>query len=88
MYILDFNSDIIYNIFFQLPHSYQQLLSAEKCPTLYGTLPAFEGLISKLKQHKNEHEEVDYIIEDGIDKLEEYQQEIANVPAYTLSISQ
>ena len=78
----------IYEHFFQLPHSYQQLLSAEKTPTLYGTLPAFEKLLFKLRKLQNEAElEFNDIIQDGIEKLEEYQQETESVPAYKLAIS-
>lgn len=64
------------------------MLSAEKTPTLHGTLPAFENLISKLQSLQMEEELViSDIIQEGIDKLEEYQQETKNVPAYKLAIS-
>lgn len=56
---------------------------------LWGTLPAFEGLLIKLKAHQELYDDdsEDYsIIEEGIRKLELYQQETNNVPAYTLSI--
>jgi hypothetical protein len=61
-------------------------LSAEKTPTLWGTLPAFEALISKLQKHQHTDIDVDDIINEGIEKLEEYQQEITNIPAYILSL--
>jgi hypothetical protein len=64
------------------------VLSAEKTPTLHGTLPAFKGLILQLKGLQEKEElEISDIIQDGIDKLEEYQQETENVPAYKLAIS-
>ena len=64
------------------------MLSAEKIPTLYRTLPAFERLLFKLKRLQNEAElEFNDIIQDGIEKLEEYQQETESVPAYKLAIS-
>jgi hypothetical protein len=73
-----------------LPHSYQQILSAEKTPTLWGTLPAFEGLLARLKayQHSTDVYDTDIynILESGIQKLEEYQENIDDVSAYTLSI--
>jgi hypothetical protein len=71
-----------------LPHAYQQILSAEKTPTLCKTLPSFDGLLKKLKgcQHELGIDVYD-IIQDGINKLEEYQQETDSVPAYTLSVS-
>jgi len=41
-----------------------------------------------LKKYQNEHDlEVYDMIQDGIEKLQEYQQETMNVPAYTLAIS-
>ena len=64
------------------------MLSAEKTPTLHGTLPAFEGLILQLQCLQEKEElEISDIIQEGIDKLEEYQQETKNVPAYKLAIS-
>jgi hypothetical protein len=63
------------------------VLSAEKCPTLCSTLPAFEGLLAKLREYQDKHDlDVFDILEDGINKLQEYQQETDNVPAYTLAI--
>ena len=64
------------------------MLSAEKNPTLYGTLPAFQRLISRLQGlQRHEDLEVYDIMQEGIDKLEEYQQETEGVPAYKLAIS-
>jgi len=51
-------------------------LSAEKTPTLWGTLPAFEALITKLRQHQRSqtiHIASFEIVEYGIEKLEEYE---------------
>ena len=59
------------------------MLSAEKTPTLWGTLPAFKALITKLEQ--SDLTDLD-IIQDGVSKLREYEQETATVPAYTLSL--
>jgi len=61
-------------------------LSAEKTPTLWGTLPAFEALIFKLQEYQHTDIDVDDIINEGIEKLEEYQQETTNAPAYILSL--
>jgi hypothetical protein len=43
----------------------------------------------RLKKYQHEHDDLDVydLIQDGINKLEEYQQETDNVPAYTLSTS-
>ena len=64
------------------------MLSAEKTPTLWKTLPAFQALIQKLKDHQNNHSSIDayHIIDAGINKLEEYEEEIQGISAYTVSI--
>ena len=36
-------------IFLQLSHAYQQILSAKKTLTLWGTHPAFKALLAKLQ---------------------------------------
>ena len=64
-------------------------MSAHKTPTLWGTLPAFEGLIKKLQQLRDDSEtnvRLYDIINEGIEKLEEYQQETKTAPAYILSL--
>ena len=61
-------------------------ISAEKTPTLWGTLPAFKALITRLQQHQRTDVAVIDIIEEGVQKLEEYEQETTTVPAYTLSL--
>lgn len=72
--------------FFQIPHSYQQLLSAEKTPTLCGTIPAFEGVIKTLEKFQEDNISAFQIVTAGIDKLEEYQNATADSPAYILAI--
>ena len=42
---------------FQLPYAYQQLLFVKKTPTLCKALPAFEGLVTKLKKYQCEHDD-------------------------------
>ena len=62
-------------------------MSSEKTPTLCNTLPSFDGLLTMLKRCQVDlGMDVYDIIQDGIDKLEEYQQETDSVPAYTLSV--
>ncbi len=64
-------------------------MSAEKTPTLWGTLPAFEGLMSQLRHYQIysiDHPTAFEVIENGIKKLKEYEQETTSVPAYTLSL--
>ena len=55
-------------------------------PTLWGTLPAFKGLITKLTEHTTPDLEIGAIIDNGVQKLKKYQQETDAVPAYTLAI--
>jgi hypothetical protein len=63
------------------------VLSAEKCPSICGTLYAYEGLLKELNKYQHEQGiELYDILENGIAKLEEYKQETDNVPAYTLAI--
>jgi hypothetical protein len=64
-------------------------LSAEKTPTLWGTLPAFEALLVKLQEYRDGNEtgvELYDIMNAGMEKLEEYKQETTTVPAYILSM--
>ena len=63
------------------------MLSGEKCPTICGTLSAFEALLIKLKRIQREQDIEFYnILKDGIEKLEECKQDTDNVSAYTLAI--
>ncbi|KAK7041157.1 HAT family dimerization domain-containing protein [Favolaschia claudopus] len=69
-----------------VPHAFQQKLSAEKTPTLCHALPAFEAMNKKWEQMQVEFPEASNIIQDGIDKLTSYQARIEDVPAYTLAM--
>jgi hypothetical protein len=60
-------------------------LSSEKTPTLCGTVPSFEGLIKTLQEHQQGNMSAHNIIQPGIEKLEDYQAAIADIPAYTLA---
>jgi hypothetical protein len=68
-----------------MPHSYQQLLSTEKTPSLCGTIPAFEGLIQVLQTFQEDNPSSFNIIQPGIEKLQDYQEETAFAPAYTIA---
>lgn len=74
------------NAFHKIPHAFQQLLSHEKIPTLYHTLPAFEALKQKWTECKEDHAECTQIIEKGLQKLEDYSDRIDVVPAYVLAM--
>jgi hypothetical protein len=63
------------------------VLSAEKTPTLWRTLPAFEYLIKRLENHQEKASLDGYnIIQAAIDKLEEYREEINDISAYSLAL--
>lgn len=64
---------------------FQQALSYEKTPTLCYAVIAFEGFIASLKNLQLEEPQAQFIIEAGLDKLEDYYQRALEIPAYLLS---
>ncbi|KAG5634695.1 hypothetical protein DXG03_005756, partial [Asterophora parasitica] len=56
----------------KIPHAAQELLSAEKTPTLSLSLPVYTMLINKWKDLKNTIPEIVPYIKIRISKLEEY----------------
>jgi hypothetical protein len=56
----------------QVPHAFQQRLSAEATPTLCEALPAFESMKRVWDVQKGEMPDAAPIINAGLDKLEEY----------------
>lgn len=77
---------IIHANVIQVPHAFQQRLSAEKTPTLGNALPAFEAMISVWERTQIENPEVADIIQKGLDKLGTYRERMESVPAYTLAM--
>jgi hypothetical protein len=61
------------------------VLSAEKTPTLCGTLPAFDGLIKMLQKFQRENISAYNIIQPGIEKLVAYQTAAADISAYIIA---
>jgi allophanate hydrolase subunit 1 len=55
------------------------VLSAEKCSKLCSILPAYERLLLKLKEYQQKYQDISNVLEKGIEKLIEYQQETDNV---------
>jgi hypothetical protein len=49
-------------------------------------VPAFEGLINTLKNMQRSHFSAYNIIQPGIEKLQEYQEQIVDIEAYILAI--
>ncbi|KAJ7764720.1 hypothetical protein B0H16DRAFT_1883353 [Mycena metata] len=70
----------------EVPHAFQQKLSAEKTPTLGNALPAFEAMIKKWEQMQVDYPELADIIQKGLDKLGTYQERVERVPAYVLAM--
>jgi hypothetical protein len=64
---------------------FQQALSYEKTPTLCHTVIAFEAFRTALRSLQDEEPSVKFIIEAGLQKLEEYYQHVLEIPAYVLS---
>ncbi|KAF8956709.1 hypothetical protein BDZ97DRAFT_1607952, partial [Flammula alnicola] len=56
----------------QIPHAFQQVLSYEKTPTLGYTIPLFQAIIQRFKTLKTTMPEASDIIQEGLDKLEDY----------------
>ncbi|RXW21072.1 hypothetical protein EST38_g4780 [Candolleomyces aberdarensis] len=70
----------------RIPHAFQQKLSHEKIPTLYQALPHFHRMIAAWQSKKAVMPRYRTVIDAGIAKLEEYLDEIDDIPAYTLAI--
>ncbi|KAJ7231378.1 hypothetical protein C8J57DRAFT_1069711, partial [Mycena rebaudengoi] len=85
----DYNWDALgaFKKILEVPHAFQQKLSAEITPTLGNALPAFEAMISKWEQMQRENPEIANIIQKGLDKLGSYQERVERVPAYVLAMS-
>ncbi|THU90185.1 hypothetical protein K435DRAFT_676445, partial [Dendrothele bispora CBS 962.96] len=68
-----------------VPRAFQQLLSAEETPTLCDVLLSFQEMIHLWKDMKTQLPDMRSIIEAGIQKLEEYHNKMANIPALAMS---
>lgn len=73
--------------FLYVPHKVQELLSAEKTPTLSVTLPAYMLLIATLKDLVEVLPHIAFAIDVAIIKLEEYVEKSCKSSLYTLSMS-
>jgi hypothetical protein len=73
--------------FVQIPHAFQQKLSAEKTPTLGKALLCFEGMARSWEKLKSKQPTYALVIDEGLDKLETYRIRAEIVPAYTLAMS-
>lgn len=71
----------------QVAHLAQELLSAERTPTLSMALPVFETLITKWQELSVTIPELKHFIDIGISKLEEYLAKTRKTRIYALSMS-
>ncbi|EIM89268.1 uncharacterized protein STEHIDRAFT_76210, partial [Stereum hirsutum FP-91666 SS1] len=72
--------------FLAIPHDVQQLLSNEKTPTLPNVLPAYEELLSMLKDSVDDFPHLSQAIEAAVSKIEEYVGKARKTRAYALAI--
>ncbi|PBK87565.1 hypothetical protein ARMGADRAFT_1122314, partial [Armillaria gallica] len=69
----------------QVPHAFQQKLSADKTPTLALAIPSFRRMIQLWEDLKIKFPDTVPAVQDGIDKLKTYRTRTEVVPAYTLA---
>ncbi len=72
--------------YYQIPHAFQHHTSHEKIPTLHRTLPAFKAIITKWNEYAEDNPEYSSIVQEGIDKLEEYDDQAQSLPAFVLAM--
>ncbi|KAE9405320.1 hypothetical protein BT96DRAFT_988603 [Gymnopus androsaceus JB14] len=71
----------------QVPHLFQQCLSAEKIPALCDPIPAFEAMFRKWAALCLTHPSIRTAVSAGMDKLEDYMDVIWDIPAYMLAMA-
>ncbi|QRV91329.1 hAT family dimerization protein [Ceratobasidium sp. AG-Ba] len=70
-----------------LLHSAQELLSAERTPTLALALPVYENLIQALRNRAIEFPMLQHAIDCGVRKLDAYVAQTRGTPAYALAMA-
>lgn len=71
---------------YQVPHAFQEILSAESTPTLCYSILAFSAFIERWEELQAEEDHLEGVIEEGLDKLRDYQDELPKTPAYTVAL--
>ncbi|KAK0501117.1 hypothetical protein EDD18DRAFT_1067752 [Armillaria luteobubalina] len=74
------------SIVLNVPHQFQETLSAEKTPTLCDMLPAFEAVSTLWKAQRQEFPGLSCAIDAGLEKLSEYTELAHDVPAHMLAM--
>jgi hypothetical protein len=63
-------------------------LGAEATPTICYSVPAYSAFINKWTLLKKDNPQWDEIIQPGLDKLEDYQDRLADTPAYVVAMGE
>ncbi|KAF6743967.1 hypothetical protein DFP72DRAFT_826832 [Ephemerocybe angulata] len=74
------------NSFLEIPHSVQEIISAEKTPTLPVALPAYENLLSMLKSFRKQNLDIADGVDAAIEKLEGYLAKTRKTRIYAMSM--
>ena len=69
----------LYEQNYQVPHAFQEILSAENTPTICSSILAFESFIDVWHRLLEERPEWWEMIQPGLDKLEEYEERLTDV---------
>ncbi len=72
----------------QVPHNFQEQLSAEKTPTLCDALPAFEAVVTLWEAQRAKYPLLAPAIQSGLHKLSEYSALARTVPAHMLAMGE
>jgi len=72
--------------FLNVFHTIQQVVSADKTPTLSTVIPLYEQLIGFLETLKRQKPGISHMIQASIDKLKEYREKSKRSNSYTLAM--
>lgn len=73
--------------FLEIPHSIQELLSAEKTPTLSWVLPEYENMLCMLRDFREAYPQLRRTVSTSIAKIEEYVAKSRKTRIYALAMS-
>lgn len=73
---------------YQVPHAFQDVLGAETTPTLCYSIPAFTAFIELWTQLASERPDWEVLIQPGLDKLQDYQKQLPQTPAYVVAMGE
>lgn len=80
---------VLYDIsqILELPHLAQELLSSERTPTLSMTLPTYSILLDEWKKIAAQIPELEYYVNAGIEKIEQYIAEARKTPIFGIAMN-